>query len=283
MNTKIQTTESVLATIVLYNTSLEHSETFQSLSKALKSTENRVEILVYDNSPSMMYAGEIYDSWNIHYIHDEMNSGISRAYNAACNLAKKLGKKWLFLLDQDSTFPENTFHTYGEAMERGHTSLLAPQLFSQKKLISPFGPQPGKGKILKNIDPGIYSLHKVMPVNSGIMVRVEHFEACGGYNECFPLDYSDFAFIDRYKQTHTCFEVLPLVCEHQFSGLNAGSKASAHDRFNAFCRTTHLYRKNVDPATDAIKIILSRALRLTLHFRSPDFLKIALRNLLESR
>lgn len=280
MGTKSYTTERVLATIVLYNTSLEHSETFQSLSKALSNIKGRMDILIYDNSPSMMYAGKIHEGWNIHYIHDALNSGISKAYNTACSLAKKLDKKWLLLLDQDTIFPDDALQIYEKAVGRKGANLLVPRLISNGILVSPFKPRSGKGEILKNIDPGVYRLDAVMPVNSGLMVRVEDFEACGGYNESFPLDYSDFAFITRYMQVRSHLEVLPLVCEHEFSAFNSDQKASSLNRFRSFCRATLLYGKIVDPGTDVIKIIFSRALKLSLRFRSPVFLRAALQNLL---
>lgn len=267
--------EDMLATIVLYNTSPEQSITFQTLSKALAHAPNPLEVLIYDNSPTKMYTGEIYDPWNIHYHHEPDNRGISGAFNWALALAKKLDKKWLLLLDQDTAFPTNTFKIYAKAIENGKMNLFAPRLVSRGKIISPFKAHNGEGKMLPKVDPRKYQFNKIMPVNSGLIVNVESFETCGGYNEAFPLDYSDFAFIERYKKINPEFEVIDLTCEHQFSGIIPSEKGSSIIRFAHFCDATKKYKLEIDPRLNVSKVILKRALRLSVMFRSTTFLKTA--------
>ncbi|UII34365.1 glycosyltransferase [Fulvivirga ulvae] len=277
MTTEKKLTNDILATIVLYNTSLEQSQTFQSLSKSLLYSSDHLEILVYDNSRDKMYTGKKYNSWHIHYYHDPANSGVSKAFNHGGALAKTLGKKWLLLLDQDTLFPREAINIYANALKENMPGLLAPYLFFKRKLISPFSIKSGKGRIINYIHPGKYSLDQIMPVNSGLLINVEDFWSCGGYNESFPLDYSDFAFIERYRKICPDFKVINLECEHQFSGLDhAGDKQSALKRFEHFCNSTLRYKREVSPYLKSSKLIIRRALRLSIAYKSISFLKIAI-------
>lgn len=268
--------KNVLATIVLYNTSLEHSVTFQSLSKALECSSGKLDVFVYDNSPIQMYAGQTYDAWNIHYKHDPMNSGISKAYNLALRQAKKLGKQWLLLLDQDTFFPINSLEIYASAIDRDPgIGLFAPRLTSHSRIISPFRYRSGKGEILESAETGTYSLKKFMPVNSGILINAQDFESCGGYDECFPLDYSDLAFMKRLYEVNPEFLVLPLTCEHEFSGFVNSEKHPTLKRFRLFCESTIRYKQIIEPDMSASIILFRRALKLTVQFNSFQFLKTA--------
>ncbi|GAA0892416.1 hypothetical protein GCM10009122_20950 [Fulvivirga kasyanovii] len=268
---------SILATIVLYNTSLEQSQTFRSLSKSLLYSSDRLEVLVYDNSPNRMYTGKKHSSWHIHYFHDPANSGVSKAFNHGGALAKALGKKWLLLLDQDTLFPSEAINIYGNEIKENIAGLLAPYLFFKRKLISPFSLKSGEGRIINHIQPGSYSLDQVMPVNSGLLINVEDFWSCGGYNESFPLDYSDFAFIERFRKIHPDFKIIELTCEHQFSGLEQfGNKQATLQRFKHFCNSTLKYKREVNPLLNSNKLIIRRAVRLGMIYKSISFLRAAL-------
>lgn len=270
-------TDSILATIVLYNTSLEQSQTFRSLSKSLSYSSDHLEVLIYDNSPNRMYTGKKHSSWHIHYFHDPANSGVSKAFNHGGALAKALGKKWLLLLDQDTHFPIEAINIYDNEIKENMSGLLAPYLFFKNKLVSPFCINSGEGRIINHLHPGSYSLDQFMPVNSGLLIKVEDFRSCGGYNESFPLDYSDFAFIERFRTIRPDFKVINLTCEHQFSGLeHLGNKQTTLKRFNHFCNATLKYKREINPLLNCNKLIIRRAVRLSIIYKSMSFLKAAL-------
>ncbi len=92
---------AILAVLVLYKSRLEDSATFVSLSSSLKNSNAKMDIVVYDNSPTPMVteSEHISDNWRIHYLHDETNPGVSKAYNEGFRIARKLQKRWLLLLD----------------------------------------------------------------------------------------------------------------------------------------------------------------------------------------
>ncbi|MCM4150238.1 hypothetical protein DHD05_01430 [Arenibacter sp. N53] len=109
--------QDLLAVLVLYNEKLENSNTFKSLSKAIPKGAY-VDLVVYDNSPETHNLENVESiSFKIHYIHDEMNSGVSAAYNYGAKFAETENKTWMLILDQDTTFRNNIFNSYHEAIE----------------------------------------------------------------------------------------------------------------------------------------------------------------------
>ena len=95
---------NVLAVVVLYNVSLNDSQTLNSL-KALDSLGINLKLLIYDNSPQQ----QNHESTQWDYVHDSTNEGLTKAYNTAVELAKKNNCEWLLLLDQDTHLPVGFF------------------------------------------------------------------------------------------------------------------------------------------------------------------------------
>ena len=76
---------SIVATIVIYNKSIENSITCKNI---LSFNEDSIEILIVDNSTSN-YGNKTYcEKKNIKYISMGGNQGLSKAYNAAIDLSK---------------------------------------------------------------------------------------------------------------------------------------------------------------------------------------------------
>jgi len=229
---------AILAVLVLYRTRLEDSETFISLSNSLKNSNLRMDIVVYDNSPTPMVteSDSIRDNWRIHYVHDETNPGVSKAYNEGFRIAKKLNKKWLLLLDQDTFFPENAFVEYSKAIqENPGICLFTPIVVSKNKIISPCRYFLNRGYSLRKVKPGVYNFHIKSLINSGMLIHVEAFGRAGGYNENIRLDFADHCFIDKYKANYSNFAVINLRCLQSFSGKQHLTLDSALARFAHYC------------------------------------------------
>jgi GT2 family glycosyltransferase len=96
--------DNILGVLVLYKSKLEESETFISISKALKSNNQKLDLFVYDNSPEYYYDKKAIKEYpgTITYEHDESNPGICKPYNKGLEKAKIENRQWLLLLDQDT-------------------------------------------------------------------------------------------------------------------------------------------------------------------------------------
>lgn len=266
--------DDILVVLVLYRRELTVTESFASMNRSLKTCGGRLTMFVYDNSPEPMFReGDWRPHLRMHYRHDPANAGISAAYNAGARLALEMGKKWLLLLDQDTTFPPETMVTYANVVsEGGDAPMFAPQLVAGGKLLSPCGYLAGVAYHLRQVQPGSLVLHNRAVLNSGLLVQLAAFELCGGYDERVRVDFADFAFINRFRYRYSKIDVLDLVCQHGFSNLEIVPLDSALRRFSDYCRDGR-----AAAATPLLKIthaflVLRRCVVLTLRYNSVRFL-----------
>jgi rhamnosyltransferase len=265
--------------LVLYKCQLENSESFLSLTKALNNLDETIilEMIVYDNSPSSYFNNKKkIKNWNIKYIHDPTNSGVSKAYNIGAKLTKEINKKWLLLVDQDSVFPNNTFKIYLDALNKyADIQLHCPILRSDTGVvISPAIFKFHRGFSPHRMGPGLKSLDDYSPVNSGICVSVDLFDKVGGYNDDIKLDYSDFYFVDKVKQIDKMFYVIDLTIKHDLSSLVKQSHDAAIMRFNYLCEGAILSSNGIKDKVQAYIVILLRGLKLCIRYKSIDFIEM---------
>jgi len=252
-----------IAVLVLYKTRLEDSKAFMALSNSLKNgnlTSERTS-----------------DNWRIHYVHDETNPGVSKAYNEGFRIAKKLNKKWLLLLDQDTFFPENAFVEYSKAIQENQDIyLFAPIVISKNKIISPCRYFLNRGYSFRKVKPGVHNFHTKSLINSGILIHVEAFQRAGGYNEKIRLDFADHFFIDRYKANYSNFAVINLRCFQNFSGKQRLTLDSALVRFALYCEGARNKAVNKLDCFVLMVVTILRSTKLSLKYMNFRFFRVAI-------
>jgi len=270
--------DDVLVIIVLYKHSILQSESFKSLDGAL-SNFSRLSLFIYENSP-MASAVPNTNSWDIHYHHDPSNPGVSKAYNEGFKLTRRLEKKWILLADQDTIFPSSIFLDFALAIQSyPDIPVFVPFLYDAKGLLSPFRLTRGKGVRIKALEKELQSFvtHKV--INSGMLVSADAFERAG-YDERFPLDYSDVTFCDRLSQHDPNFVVVQSKCDHDFSSTtDSESLPDGLNRFKSFCQAVGLYKQINNDFTSRVWIILPHALKQTFKWKTLRFLKIGIEHI----
>ncbi len=266
--------------VVLYNILLEKSESFQSLRRSVMSLSHSLDVLVFDHSETAHTPNNTYKNLVIEYYHDANNPGLSNAYNKGYAISKTKNKKWILLLDQDTTLSRDAISKYLIYIHKyPQCALFVPQLYSGKQLVSPFKLGRGKGKYLKKITYGMHDLNNIIPINSGSLIRLLEFEKCGGYDEKFKLDFSDFSFFDRFKKSTKMFYVLPLKFQHDFSGINKTNLQTSLSRFHIYSKAVFLYHSAYDSSFNPVIRVIFRALKLTATFKSLKFIDVAFKML----
>ena len=262
----------LLVVLVLYEKGLLESVAYKSLTAIGDFT-----FLVYDNSPRPHYVPR---KATLTYRHDPLNPGVSKAYNIGAELAIKKNKKWMLLADQDTVFPPTLFSDYSSAIENNsQMNVFAPTLYDSKGIVSPFQLRWGKGRRIKEIKPGMYSFGKFKIINSGMLISIAAFTKVGGYDERFPLDYSDIRFSDRLCMNDPDFVLIPSRCQHNLSATNEGRNVFAEmDRFKSFCKAVRLYKEVSIQFVSPAWVILPRAIKLCMRIKDFGFLKIAWQN-----
>jgi GT2 family glycosyltransferase len=267
--------DGVIAVLVTYNRPAAATETLVSLTHSLEQSGCILDLVVYDNSPTPMCDPADFASgpWRLTCRHDPSNPGVSKGFNEGSAIARSMAKKWLLLLDQDTTFPLDAFEIYGQAlMENPDQQLLAPMLKAGGRLYSPCAFYGGTGFHLRSIESGMLPLNHRAVLNSGLLVRADLFQQAGGYDERVRLDFADFAFLNRCRKWCQEILVLPLKCAHGFSDLDNNDPDRALRRFAWYCEGGRCSMTSPLLTVSLGGIMLVRCLRLTLRFRSLQFL-----------
>lgn len=211
------------------------------------------------------------------YVHDESNPGVSAAYNKGADFASKHQKRWLLLLDQDTEFPTNALNRYWTAMFKTTNDMLfVPVLTHKGRIVSPFKYWHARGIALKRIDDSLLPLANYLALNSGLLVGLDVFSKAGGYDNSFPLDFSDFAFLLRAKAVadHLC--VVDLTCQHDPSNLTEDSFKRALARFENYCLALRRVSKYMGCSAYIPFFAIVRSLKLAWHWKSLRFITIAI-------
>lgn len=197
--------------IVLYKTSLEDSKTIKSLESIIG--EN-CSLFVFDNSPIRQYENDNFQfkSFSVHYHHDETNPGLSVAYNLALVECSKLNKKWLLLLDQDTTFTKdyieeiksldfNKFPDTVVAIMPRVISLLDNRIIAPVKMFL--------GGICRpiNVENGIVKT-KISGINSGTLLNVSYMSSINGFSKKYTLDMLDHWYFRKIFNDGKSFYLL---------------------------------------------------------------------------
>ncbi len=269
----------ILIILVIYEIKMEASQAFVSLSRAMDFMETRGSLFVYDNSKHRQSIPN--DSpWLITYQHNPENPGVSKAYNEGHRAAKESGKKWMMLCDQDSEFPFNIFKKFSDSMVptgNPQPELLVPIMEDQDGIVSPFRFKWGKGLRIKKAENGFHSLKDLKFINSGLLISTCLFEKSGGYDERFPLDFSDLAFIKRTMKQHEDFMLVEAVCKQRLSSI-FDSPHQALTRFKIFIVSSRIYGKEY--GTNWLQWVQSffRAVKLTIRSNETGFFFIFVKN-----
>ena len=270
-------TDNILAVLVLYKCKLEESDTFLSLSKALKYSNLKIDLYVYDNSPESDFNKLDYSDFNVEliYIHNSNNPGVSKAYNEGGAFATNVKKKWLLLLDQDTFFNNNYFDVLFESITINDNSMLfVPTLKANNIIISPCNYYFRKGLTSDIIHKGKVSCNNKSVLNSGIFIKLSEFNRIGGYNNNVTLYFSDFVFFNRYKKDNKNFVVLNTVIEHGLSDVTDQTIENLTRTYKLFCNGAKQASFSFLDYMQYFFLTIARGIILTIRLKTFIFIKL---------
>ncbi|MFD2864949.1 hypothetical protein ACFSYC_09660 [Mucilaginibacter antarcticus] len=232
-------------------------------------------MVIYDNSAdSQTINQQNYPEYDITYIHDATNPGVSKAYNVAARIGTDLRKKWLLLTDQDTTFPLNTFTAYADAtIEYADQVMFVPILNSLSGIYSPCLYHFNRGSAWPDPQPGLYSFKNKSMLNSGILIKINAFNSINGYDEKVKLYFSDFNFVDRLKIKYDKFVVINLICHHSLSDLITTDVEPSLRRFKYYCEGAFFSAITYKAAIWLFFTVLLRAIKLSFRYKDFRFVK----------
>jgi rhamnosyltransferase len=263
--------DEILIVLVIHEMDLAESPAFHSLSKGLSHVQKKGILFVYDNSTFSQTIPDN-DQWTIYYQHDATNPGVSHAYNIGFAKTKQLQLKGMLFVDQDTLFPEIIFQQYHQSIkEYPDANVFAPLLVDKSGIISPFQAGLTSGRRLKEFTPGKKSLNDIHAINSGLLVTLNIFEKCGGYDERLRLDFSDFNFFKRLQQYTASIVLVDAECQHEHSSTEKTSIAKAISRFEIYLQAVRIMGNESSGFLFQSRALL-RALKLSFQYRSFRFI-----------
>jgi rhamnosyltransferase len=277
--------EKIIAVLVLYNSNLEESESFKTLLKAISLNKEKLTLLVYNNSPSYWsYIGDVFLGLEIIYVNDNLNSGVSKAYNTAFEYAVKIKKEYILLLDQDTSLPISFFTSFFESEKKYHKKnigIYSPFIMNKNKILSPSHFFLFSSKKIKKIEPGVHGLRGKAIINSGLIIATTLFQKVGGYNEKIKLDFSDFYFVRKVLKHQRSIVLFNSRCFHSLSSEDEMSCQSALNRFDYYLEGAKNY-DNSFKEVHGLKIwVFLRSVKMSLKYRKIKFITKALNSIIK--
>ena len=195
--------KDIFFVIVLYKSSLEDSKTINSLESIIGDGFN---LYVYDNSPERQYENDNFEfkNFKIKYYHDGTNPGLSTAYNCALEECGKSNKKWVLLLDQDTTFTKEYIEEI-ESLDFDEipTTVVAivPRVVSllDQRIIAPV--KMFLGGICRPVEivGGVVNT-PISGINSGTLLSVLYMNSINGFSNRYSLDMLDHWYFREIKR-----------------------------------------------------------------------------------
>ena len=260
---------SVLVVVVLYQVEAGKCVTLNTFCQALKAfeTANPFKLFIYDNSPAPSGL-----SINIPipyvYIHDEFNSGLAQAYNAALQIAETENFEWLLLLDQDTVITNEYLQRLcmdlKDYVGDADCAAFVPRLTSKHKMLSPsrvlsWGRLPAVDSSFTGIAP-----FEITAYNSGTVLRVSAMRMIGGFNPVFWLDFLDHWIFNRLQFYGYKIYVLNATLMHDLS-LNNMSNVSISRYENVLAAEGQfylLYKSKIENIAYCFRLIIRALKRL---------------------
>lgn len=235
-----------------------------------------LDIVIYDNSPESQDVNEHdFKRFNINYISNTKNPGVSEAYNHGAKIARESNKKWILILDQDTKFNKEIFSEYWKAIQTfEEVSLFAPILkIDNDRILSPCKFK-YYGRHLKSVNTGVQSLSESSPINSGMLINTDAFHKVGGYNEKVQLDISDHQFIERFRKEYKDYVVVNSTGSQNFSAID-DNKKNQIIRFRYYCNGIYSFETADSGKKSLMELfLLFKTIKKTIKYRSLAFIQI---------
>ena len=266
----------VCAVVVVYRTRCAESPACQSL---LRQTAPANRVLVVDNSETDLGNHAFCQAQGWMYDGGKGNRGLSRAYNAAINLLRPQagGSAYLCLLDDDTVLPVDFFQTVRAHTEkRPAVDVWLPVLTQNGQVLSPWKADAPKSKRFFESPEQCLAAgaEGLLAFNSGMVIRMAVFDSYR-YDQRVFLDGVDYLFLGDMRRQGRTVALLPSVCGQSFSGNERPPLQGALTRFRLYARDFRVVYER--QPWRYVKLVGRRAVHLTLRYRTPKFLWLALK------
>lgn len=259
--------------IIIYNMKLEDSPAFKMSFERI----NKCSITVVDNSIKddiRLHNENIAKHYDIYYLTKYENIGLSKGYNFAIDTIKKERPetKWIITLDQDTILNKEYFDEVQEKIySLNESSLYYPTVTSDIGIISPISMNK---HLVKNDKDHTGKSSNIVAINSGLLIKIELFDTVK-YDESMFLDMLDFDLFCQLikKQQINKISNMECIIKQEFSGANFSTFENDYKRFKLYVSDFKTFCKKWKVNNVyTYYILLKRAIKLTIHYKTIKFL-----------
>lgn len=275
--------KKILFGIVCFRERFWECTSFTDLIKSYKTCGSlkEINVFIFDNTDLKDWELELPKfpaNIKLNYVNFNANPGISFAYNHIADFGNNNHFEWLVFLDQDSALPSNAYEIYENFALTNNENIAAPKVFSDRRLISPsYYKYYRTSPIVEDIGKEL-KLQNVTCINSGLMISVNSYFSTGGYNGNLRLDFCDHEFIERASQKLSYLNLLDFVIHQDFS-TETNDLQKAIFRYKLFLKDLKTYQKiHNNTVLIYLRVDLPHLLRLTLQYKTLEFIKVRFRN-----
>lgn len=265
--------------IVIYNEYCEKCSAMRSLMKINDVSE--VSIVICDNSDNAQYKSENIKTSGIYYVDMNGNKGIANAYARALDEIPFSENNWILTSDQDTTYPEGFIENLLEMIKKNpQYNVFAPVVRNGDSLVSPCTINKLRFECVEANSFNANVENRVF-INSGLCYRADLLKKCS-YDKNLFLDFVDYDFIFQLRKTdiYNPYVLENITVQQNFSGQTANSKSVDLARYTLYVKDgSYFYEKWYSKHVFNWRVLLLRALKLTLTHKDIGFLKVFLKTI----
>jgi GT2 family glycosyltransferase len=266
----------VVALIVLYETKILESQTFQTIIVQDQSLFN-LKLIIWDNSPVPVPNDELVQAkalYPFEYISTPINTWLSKVYN---QIISSRIFDYIILLDQDSTMPNDFFSQLALGVKNYPCiNLFLPLVINQGKLVSPGSFIFFKGRHWKRARTGLISSKNTLAITSGMTISSKYLLKNNiKFDERLNLYAIDTSFMLEYTKKEKWLFVLPVTFAHNTVLWSNPPAGIMLDRFDNLTQSWIIMLHNRPVALTIMRLYTILSLvRLSINYRDLRFLKI---------
>ncbi len=222
------------ALIVIYNKSLEGSITYNCIKD-----NGKIPVIVYDNSENDYGNSSFAEENGIVYYTQNVNVGLSKAYNYVIDKMDFKNDDYVMVLDDDTEITEEYLNDVFTAINKHEYDIILPIVRSGKHIISPANVQFGcRVKAVDNvskIDPS-----RITAINSGMVISSKVYKSIR-YDEELFLDYVDHIFMREVRKKKCSTYIMNSVINQNYSRDQKQEFEAVKRRYEIFKRDYYAY------------------------------------------
>ena len=249
----------MICIVVLYKCAPNDSLTIKGLLNNYKYNPK-----LFDHLKLIIYENDYCDSKTVifpfdsEHVRNQTNDGVAKAYNYALKAAIDTNFKWLLLLDQDTSIPDDFISKIFNKIDRTNTLdvvAIVPKIYNYESQISPSKVCWGgvhRPFVANNLNSTNLEINAL---GSGSIIFVDYIRGIGGFNEEYWLDGLDCWLYRKIYLSGKKLSLLDVELQHGLSIMDFKNNVSL-DRYENMLKYEILFMSEYRTSLEMVYMIV---------------------------